>query len=125
MSNLEDLCNIGPSYQSTGRRDTGKLAAAVELFRGANPPSPEDLLAVIKTIGGCADGWMEWSDNKGWTPAWHFSDNGEESYTIGLFAEGRYSEEQHFDDPDVACSHFIQKDIEDYGRMLDARRAKG
>ncbi|MCA8977886.1 MAG: hypothetical protein KDC98_24380 [Planctomycetes bacterium] len=77
MIELSEICRIGPAYLKNGRRDGRKLAAAVALFRSANPPSIDDILASVKAIDGCADGWMQWSEDKRWTPSWYFTDNGD------------------------------------------------
>jgi hypothetical protein len=121
MITLEDICRIGPGYAKNGKRDGRKLAAAVELFRGSDAPSLEDLVAVVRGIDGCVDGWMQWSDDKQWSPAWYFSDYGESMYVVGL-ADGADSHEHVFEDAHLACAHFIVKDVEDYGRILDSRR---
>ncbi len=123
MISLEDVCGIGPAYQKDGKRDGKKLAAAVELFRSADAPSVEDLVVTVKATAGCVDGWMQWSDDKRWSPAWYFSDYGENMFVVGM-ADGADSHEHVFDDAHEACAHFIVKDIEDYGRILDARKPK-
>lgn len=124
MIELADLCRIGPAYLEGGKRDGKKLAAAVALFRSSDPPSVEDLVGAVRAIDGCAEGWMRWSDDKQWTPAWYFSDYGENMYVVGL-ADGQDSHEHVFEDANLACAHFIVKDIEDYGRILDARKNVG
>ena len=123
MIELREICAIGPAYQKSGKRDGKKLAAAVALFRSDTPPSLDDILATVRTTANCADGWMAWSDDKRWTPSWYFTCDDEGStYTVGL-ADGADSHEHNFEDAEMACAHFIVKDIEDYGRILDSRRA--
>lgn len=124
MIELDEVCRIGAVYLEDGKRDGRKLAAAVELFRSAQAPSVADIVATVKTIEGCVDGWMKWSDDKQWSPAWYFSDYGENMFVVGM-ADGPDSHEHVFDDVHEACAHFIVKDIEDYGRILDARRGNG
>ncbi|MCR9247357.1 MAG: hypothetical protein NXI31_20185 [bacterium] len=121
MIELAEICRIGSAYLKTGKRDGRKLIAAVELFRSPDAPSIDDLVAAVGATEGCVDGWLQWSDDKKWSPSWYFSDYGENMFVVGL-AAGEDSHEHVFDDPTVACAHFIVKDIEDYGRILDARR---
>ena len=123
MTSLDDICRIGPIYGLGKGRDARKLAAAVDLFRSENPPSVEDIVASVKSIDGCADGWMQWSDDKRWSQAWYFTDNGDDTYLV-VMSDGADSHEHVFDDLHLACAHFIIKDVEDYGRILDARRGE-
>ena len=124
MIELAEVCRIGPAYLKDGKRDGKKLAAAVELFRSSNPPTVEEIVEHVQAIDGCAEGWMRWSDDKQWTPAWYFTGNDDGSWVVGL-AAGPDSHEHGFDDRELACAHFIVKDIEDYGRILDARKNAG
>jgi hypothetical protein len=70
------------------------------------------------------DGWLRWSEDKRWSPAWYFSIADDDSCVVGYYSTDETRQTKTiFDNPFNACAAFIIHELEDY-RLLQESKGK-
>ena len=71
MTPLE-CCRIGATYGATGSRDLTALQAAARAHAHL-PFEIEVLEKELRRHPEAVDGWVRWSEDKRWSPAWYLT----------------------------------------------------
>jgi hypothetical protein len=114
-------CEIGSEYAETGIRRTdiqeeAARAHAEEAF------CHDELAEVLRACPQIIDGWLLWSCDKRWTPAWYFSDEPRNTFLVGYCAANLERQtETRYQDGYIACAAYIVRELEDYKRILVAQ----
>ena len=114
-SNMTPLkcCQIGATYGATGVRDLTALESAAR--RHAEMPiDSKQLERELRRHPETVDGWLRWSADKRWSPAWYFSAE-DGHWVVGCFSlKESECRSNVFNDRFEACAAFIIRELEDW-----------
>ena len=111
-------CEIGSEYSETGTRRADLLKAAARAH-AKEPFCHDELVEVLRTRPEIIDGWLLWSSDKRWTPAWYLIVERQDTFRIGycVSKSGRQLETIH-QDRYKACAAYIIHELDDCKQLL-------
>ena len=119
MITIDSICRIGAEYLNGRYRNIKALEDSVKFVEKNGMPSVRQLVEAIRGIPKCENGWMLWSEDKRWQPAWYFVDGEDGDYYVGHYSTKHGKKHEcRFSDKAEACAFFVKKEIEDYARIL-------
>ncbi len=119
MTPLE-CCEIGTTYGDTGARDLRSLERAARLHAEMQM-SQVDLDRELRQRPDIVDGWLRWSEDKRWSPAWYFYEV-DGHCIVGYFSDDDSEcRSSKFEDRYQACAAFIIHELEDYRSLREEK----
>ena len=111
-------CEIGSEYAETGTRRIDILEEAARAH-AEKPFNHSELANALRETPEIVDGWLLWSEDKRWSPAWYFSAEKQNSFHVGYYTSNSGQQlETRYEDRYNACAAFIVHELEDYKRLL-------
>lgn len=106
-------CQIGATYGATGVRDLTALESGARQH-AEMPIDSKQLERELRRHPETVDGWLRWSADKRWSPAWYFS-AGDGHWVVGYFSlKESECPSTVFNDRFEACAAFIIHELKDY-----------
>jgi hypothetical protein len=102
----QEACEIARSYFITRKRQFPHRGRYVS-------PAREALLRFLEERTEFINYWIDWSDDKRWSPAWFFR-KVDAGFEIGqLDRDGKITQSRLYASPAEACADFILKELDE------------